>query len=225
MHLQRQVDKLNSLMRKIAEFVEVAVDQAMQSVEGRDESLARTVIANDARINRMEIDIEEECLHTLALYQPVAFDLRYVIAVLKINNDLERIGDHAVGIAEQAIFLSGEPPVDVVPFNLTGMAGRVRQMLRQALESMLNVDAELAQVVRQSDDEVDSIHRHMYEHVESAMRDYPQFISQLISLMSISRQLERIGDLCVNIAEDVIYLAQGDIARHGAQRGSGASTK
>jgi len=218
MHLQRQIDKLNTMISKLAEAVELAVDKAMQAVENRDEAGARVVIAEDQKINSHEIDIEEECLHTLALYQPVALDLRYVVAILKINNDLERIGDHAVGIAEQAIYLSGEPAIDAVPFNLTGMAARVRQMLRKAFEAMISVNAEQAQEVREADDEVDSIHRHMYEQVETAMRQHPDHIPQLVSLMSISRQLERTADLCVNIAEDVIYMAKGDIARHGAMR-------
>lgn len=213
-HLQRQIEKLKGMVRRQTETVEKAVEKATNAVEARDEALARQVIEEDGVINRTEIDIEEECLHTLALYQVVAFDLRYVVAMLKINNDLERIGDHAVGIAEQAIYLSGEPPVDVVPFNLTGMTSRVRQMLRRAFEAMINVDPDLAQSVRVADDEVDTIHRQMYEQVEAAMRDHPDSIAQLVNLMNISRQLERIADLCVNIAEDVIYMARGDIARH-----------
>ncbi|MBI1370096.1 MAG: phosphate signaling complex protein PhoU [Planctomycetes bacterium] len=213
-HLQRQIEKLKGMIRALSTAAEDAVDKAIMAVENRDAASAREVIEQDRKINEMEIDIEEECLHTLALHQPVAFDLRYVVAVLKINNELERIGDHAVGIAEQAVFLASEATIDSVPFNLTGMTVRVRQMLDQALEALINVDTNLAEFVRKSDDEVDAIHRQMYEQVEAAIRVHPEQVAQLVNLMNISRQLERIADLTVNIAEDVIYMARGDIARH-----------
>lgn len=213
-HLQRQIDKLKRQITTMGTKVEQALLRAMVVIERRDAGLADEVIKADHLIDQMEIDIEEECLQTLALYQPVASDLRYVVSVLKINNDLERIADMAENIAEQGRFLAAEPPVVPMPYDLTGMAERVRRMLGRALEAMLNSDSAIAETVRASDDEVDAIHRHMYEQVEAAMRDRPEQIPSLIHLINISRQLERIADLATNIAEDVIYTARGQILRH-----------
>jgi phosphate transport system protein len=213
-HLQKQIDKLKRQITAMGNLAEQSLLKAMVAVERRDAVVAEQVIAADGKVDQMELDVEEECLHTLALYQPVASDLRYVVSVLKINNDLERIADMASNIAQQAVFLASEPPVDPMPFDLVGMADRVRRMLARALEAMLNSDPELADTVRASDDEVDTIHRHMYERVEAAMRERPDRIPSFIHLMNISRQLERVADLATNIAEDVIYTARGKLVRH-----------
>jgi phosphate transport system protein len=212
-HLQRQIDKLKQHILTLGSNVERAVDTAIRAVNSRDPQLARQVIDGDTAIDQMEVDIEEACLHTLALNQPVAFDLRYVVAVLKINNELERIADMAVNIAEQAIFLADEPATEM-PFDLDGMFRQVTQMLRRALQAMVDVDTDAADWVRAADDRVDAIHRQMYEQVETAMRVNPADSPQLIHAINLSKQLERIADQCVNIAEDVIYLARGDILRH-----------
>ena len=217
-HLQRQIDKLKQVILSLGSQVETAVTHAIRAVENRDPGLARTVIEQDNEIDQVELDVEEECLHTLALHQPVAFDLRYVVAVLKINNDLERIGDLAVNIAEQAVFLSRESPVAAMPYDLPRMARHVRSMLKGSLDALVEVDAARAEGVREEDDKVDEIHREMYERVEAAVRADPGQAPQLIHLMNISRQLERIADLTVNVAEDVIYMARGEVLRHGGPR-------
>jgi phosphate transport system protein len=213
-HLQRQIEKLKEHIAQLGARVEQSLLLAMVCIERRDARLAEQVIAEDETIDRLELDIEEECLHTLALYQPVAADLRFVVAVLKINNDLERIADMAGNIAQQGKFLAAEPPLESLPYDLSGMADRVRDMLGRALRAMLQTDVDLAQSVRQSDDEVDAAHRRMYETVEEAMRRHPDRVPTLIHYMNISRQLERIADLAVNIAEDVIYTVQGRLVRH-----------
>lgn len=212
-HLQRQIDKLKWRILSLGSLVETALEKAIHAVDQRDAKLARAVVAGDEEIDQMEVDIEEECLHTLALNQPVAFDLRFVVAVLKINNELERIADMATNIAQQAIFLADEPPIDR-PFDLEAMAMHVREMLRRSLQSLVDVDAAMADRVRAADDKVDEIHRQMYEQVEAAMRESPQQVPQLIHMMNLSKQLERIADQTVNIAEDVIYMARGEILRH-----------
>lgn len=212
-HLQRQIDKLKWRILSLGALVERALENAIRAVEQRDINLAHQVVAGDEEIDQMEVDIEEECLHTLALNQPVAFDLRFVVAVLKINNELERIADMATNIAEQAIFLADESPIDV-PFELDTMSMHVRDMLRRSLQSLVDVDAAMADRVRAADDQVDEIHRRMYEQVEGVMRERPHQVPQLIHMMNLSKQLERIADQCVNIAEDVIYMARGDILRH-----------
>jgi len=212
-HLQRQVEKVKKLVIGLGEEVEQAVQRAVTAVETRDANLARRVIENDTVIDQMEIDVEEECLHTLSVYQPVAMDLRYVVAVLKMNNDLERIADCASNICEQVVLLSREKPVDIEPF-LDGMAEQVLHMMREALESLIAVDTDRAQRVIAADDRVDAIHRRMYELVETAMREHTDQIPQLIHLINISRQMERIADQATNIAEDVLYMAKGQILRH-----------
>src|SRR5690606_13703007 len=131
------------------------------------------VIEGDTKIDEMEIELEEECLHCLALDQPVAQDLRFVVACLKMNNDLERIGDLAVNLAEQAVFLAGEPRVKTPPFDIRGMGDRVELMLRKSLDAFVNQDPGEAQAVRDLDDEVDAIHRGMYDKVEEAIRNDP----------------------------------------------------
>lgn len=217
-HLQRQIEKLKRSIRSLGARAQSQLDSAMEAVANRDEELARRVIAEDEHINNMEIEIEEECLHTLALYQPVAFDLRYVVSVLKINNDLERIADQAVNIAQQATFLSEEEPLPIVPYDMEGMAERVQDMLRDALEALVEMDVTRADLVRAADEQVDAIHREMYESVEQAIQAHPEQARQLIHLMNVSRQLERTADLAVNIAEDVLYTARGDIIRHAGGR-------
>lgn len=213
-HLQRQIEKLKKMILSLGTMVEECLDGAIRAVDSRDTQLAHRVIQSDENINAMEIDVEEECLHTLALHQPVAFDLRYVIAVLKINNELERIADLATNVAKQAEFLIHKPKLTKVPYDLPRMVRMVKTMLHRSLDALVNIDPEVAKSVIAMDDEVDSIHRQMYQDVEQAIRDQPENLESLISLLSISRQMERIADHTVNIAEDVMYMALGEIHRH-----------
>ncbi len=217
-HLQRQFDKLKKLILSLGAMVEEALEASLRAVENRDAELADKVIAGDKKIDMMEIDVEEECLHTLALHQPVAFDLRYVVAVLKINNDLERIADLATNICEQAIFLAEHEVAAEIPYDMHGMSLKAREMVKRALDALVNVDPNTAQAVRDMDEQVDDMHREMYVQVERAIRDNPHQLTQHIHYLNVSRQLERIGDHACNIAEDVLYMAKGDIARHHVTR-------
>jgi len=213
-HLQRQFDRLKKMILSLGAMVEEAVDTALKAVESPDSDIAEQIIANDKRIDLMEVDVEEECLHTLALHQPVAFDLRFLVAVLKINSDLERIGDLAANMAERAgeLAQAGSPPSQ--PKDLMRMGRRVRTMLKKALDALVNVDPELAVEVQKMDDEVDQTHRAMYAEITEGIRADPNAAASYIRVLGISRQLERIGDHAVNIAEDVLYMARGDITRH-----------
>jgi len=157
--------------------------------------------------------VEEECLKLLALYQPVATDLRYIIAILKINNDLERVGDEAVNIAERVVFLAHQERFDI-PFDFQLMSDKTQAMLRNSLDALVNSHAGLAHQVGLADDEVDDLNRQMYVWVQRAIREHPERVEPLIHLLSISRHLERIADYATNIAEDVIYLIDGEIVRH-----------
>jgi len=163
-----------------------------------------------------EIDIEEECLKLLALHQPVAMDLRFIVAVLKINNDLERISDLAVNVAERAAFLAARPKIDA-PFDFLLMARKAQTMLRMSLDALVNWESSLASQVCAMDDEVDAINREMYNQVKDEIRKHPENLDALIHLLSVSRHLERIADQATNIAEDVIYMVEGKIVRHRAE--------
>ncbi len=215
-HLRREIDRLKRKLLALSAYVEESVQRAVKSVSERDEKLAQRVIETDFEIDEMEVDVEEDCLKILALYQPVAIDLRFIIAVLKINNDLERIGDLAVNIAERAVSLSKQARIDS-PFDFQTMAERVQKMLQKALDALVNGDEKLAREVLVSDDEIDEMNRQMYDSIKLGIRQSPENVDTLIQVLAISRNLERIADHTSNIAEDVIYMVDGDIIRHGVR--------
>lgn len=215
-HMKREIDKLKKMLLSLCGVVEESLRQAVESINQRDANLARKVIQKDVEIDHMEVDVEEECLKILALYQPVAIDLRFLITALKINNDLERIGDLAVNIAERSEFLARQPEVDV-PLDLEKMTEKTQSMLTKSLDALVNMDCDLAHQVCAADDEVDTMNRHMFQIVEDEIRAHPQRTEPLIHLLSASRHLERIADHATNIAEDVIYMVEGQIVRHRAE--------
>lgn len=211
--LVREVEKLKKMILSLSAVVEESVEKGVQSVIERSPKLAEQVIELDSRIDQMEVDVEEECLKILALHQPVANDLRYVIAVLKINNDLERVADIAAHIAERALSLSKHERIEI-PFDLTGMADKAQTMLRGALDSLVNLDPNLARGILAGDDEVDEMNREAFNRVEAAIVKRPDLVDPLMQVLSLSRYLERIADYATNIAEDIIYLTSGEIIRH-----------
>lgn len=213
LHLQKEIAKLKKKILALGTIVEEAVRKAVAALEKRDEKLAREVLDHDDDIDDAEIDLEEECLKILALYQPVANDLRFVIAVLKINSDLERIGDLAGSIAERAVELSRAGAAKT-GFDFKAMADKVQTMLRHSLDALVNVDARLAEEVRASDDEIDTIHRETYRFTQESIRKDIEHLEIYIHYNAISRALERIADHATNIAEDVVYMIAGDIVRH-----------
>jgi len=212
-HLQREIENLKRDILTLGAITENSVREATRAIKQRDEALARSVIAKDANLDQMEVEIEESCLKILALHQPVAIDLRFIIAVLKINNDLERVGDLAVNIAERALFLATGVEIDV-EFDFTKMAVKTQAMLKKSLDALVNLDARLAREVCASDDEVDAMNKQMYLMAQDGMRKYPDQVELLIHLLSVSRHLERIADHATNIAEDVVYMIEGEIVRH-----------
>ena len=212
-HLQREIDILKRKILSLGTAVEESVRDAVESLETRNVSLAKRVIDNDQNIDHNEIDVEEECLKILALHQPVAIDLRFIIAVLKINNDLERIGDLAVNIAERALFLAGVEKIDIA-LNFIDMAKKAQVMLKTSLDALVTIDVSLAKQVLAQDDAVDEENRRMYMQVQEGIKTHPDQMEALIHLLSTSRHIERIADHATNIAEDVIYMIEGDIVRH-----------
>jgi len=210
---QREIERLKKEILVLSAIVEESVQNAVRAIATRDSKLAQKVIGADSEIDQMEVDLEESCLKVLALHQPVAIDLRFIVAVLKINNDLERIGDLAVNIAQRANYLANKPKVNI-QLKLTEMADKTQIMLRKSLDALVNMNPALAKEVCNSDDEIDQMHEEMYRLVEDAIRANPDNIDILIQLLSVSRQLERIADHATNIAEDVIYMVTGIISRH-----------
>lgn len=219
-HLQKEIEKTKKMILALSAAVEEAVRKAIKAVETRDAGLAEKIIANDPTVDEMEVDVEEEVLKILALHQPVAIDLRFLVSALKINNDLERIGDLAVNLAERAIFLSSFTAA-ATRFDLRELAEKVQWMLRSSLDSLVNLDAALARKVCVMDDDVDEIHRGMYRKVEDAMVAHPEQAAVILNWLTVSRYLERIADHATNIAEDVIYMIEGEIVRHKPELGHG----
>jgi phosphate transport system protein len=216
-HLEHELERLKRQILSLSALVEESVRDAVLALERRDERLAQQVIERDVEVDQAEVDLEEECLKVLALHQPVAIDLRFIVAALKINNDLERIGDLAVNVAERAQYLAAHDPVEI-PFDFAAMAEKARNMVRVSLDALVNLDPHLAREVCAADDEVDAMNREMYLAVQRRILERPDQIAALIHLLSTSRHLERIADHATNIAEDVLYMVEGEIVRHRAEQ-------
>lgn len=213
LHLEREMNKLQNAMLLLCGTVEKSVAQALRALEQQDETIARQVIAEDNVIDQMEVRIEEEGLKILALHQPVAIDLRRIIAIMKINNDLERIGDYAVSIAKRQLELSGHPGYPA-EFRFDTMVQRVNQQLHRSVDALVKLDKELAWQVIEEDKEIDRINREIVQRAESAIAADATQAAMMLQIFSVSRSLERIGDHAANIAEDVLYLITGEIVRH-----------
>lgn len=223
-HFQRAIERIKTRLLVLSTKVEESVRHAVESVELKDAERAQQVIDGDDEIDDMEVEVEEECLKILALHQPVATDLRFLIAVLKINNDLERVGDLAVNIAERSQFLAKQAKTQVF-LDFPSMADKVQWMLQRSLDALVNTDPDLAREVCLADDEVDAMNRQMYGQVQEGIKEDVGDVETLIHLLSISRHLERIADLATNIAEDVIYMADGQIVRHRVEQYVGRSAE
>ena len=210
--LAREIVKLKEKLLLLGGIVEERYRQAVQALSDVDAALANEVIAGDREIDLMEVELEEECLKILALHQPVASDLRFIITVLKVNNDLERIGDLAVNIADVVLLLSAKTMG--VPFDFVEMATRTGTMFRDSLNALVDQNRTLALKVRADDDAVDALNEKNYTTVEKAIAKQPDRTDCLIKSLNASKAFERIADLSTNIAEDVVYLVDGAIVRH-----------
>ena len=214
MHFIHAIDNLKLMIAQITAKVEHSVHLAVNAVKERSVTIARNVIINDAEVNNMEIKIEEECLKILALYQPVAGDLRQVITILKINNEIERIGDLAVNIAERVPDMATYNLDKIENFEFDDMVDKVTEMLRKSLDSMTYYDVITAAEVIRLDDGVDEIHRDNYRKTREMILKHSQAADYYLDCLTVSRCLERIADSATNIAEDMIYLESGKIVRH-----------
>jgi phosphate transport system protein len=213
LHLQREIDKLKKHALSLCALVEDHVQMAVRSVLDRNPRLAEEVEQGDAEVDRREIEVEEDCLKILALYQPVAVDLRMIVAVMKINNDLERIGDLAVNIAHKATAFAADPEAEI-PIDLELMWRKAQGMLRDSVNSLIDMDVALAKDVCCRDAEVDRMKHDNRVKIEDLVRQDSSRVRPLLRIMAVSRNLERIADCATNIAEDVLYIAEGKIVRH-----------
>jgi phosphate transport system protein len=211
--LQRDLDKLQRDLLALASLVEGSIHKAILALSNRDARLAHEVINGDSQIDQEENHIDEECLKILALHQPVAVDLRRIAAAMMINTDLERMGDLAEEIAERAIHLATTPALPV-PDGLQRMTDLTTTMVHQALDSFVNLSTHQAHVVMRMDDEVDRYNTEIIQEIMQAMKGSPGLIEPGMSMFSAVRHLERIADHATNIAEDVVYLVEGEIVRH-----------
>ena len=214
-HIERQIESLKERILRVGTMVEEAISKSITALINRDVNLAQRVMANDEEIDRMEVEVEEECLKILALYQPVAADLRFVVAVLKINNDLERMGDLAKNIAKRVAQLAGQE-VDL-PAEIRSMAMQAQEMVKQCLDAVVRGDPALARQVREEDDVVDDGRQRIQRQVMAGIKADPENAESLLRINSVSKHIERIADMATNIAEDVVYMVEGDIVRHRAE--------
>ena len=208
----REVDRLKKRFLELGAMVEDRVRKACTLVESCDLSLAAEIINSDWQVDEMEIEIEEECLKILALHQPVASDLRLLVAIIKINNELERIADIAVNMAKRVQTISKDSTLSA-RFNYSKMSTTVLSMLKMSLDSLVSENADLARQVFIDDDEVDELRNQVYKKVVNQMNTEPGHAACLLNYYLLSRHLERIGDRATNIAEEVIYLVEGEIVR------------
>lgn len=212
-HLERDLNRLKKDILTMGAIVEGATNKAIDAMVNRNVELAEQVLAGDWEIDLKEIEVEEDCLKILALHQPVAGDLRYIVAILKVNNDLERMGDLASHIAKRAAVLAKQDPIGM-PDKFEELVKIVQGMVRDSLDALVRQDADLAMEVINRDDSVDELHMEIYRNLRDRMRTEKGIIDRAFYTISVCRHLERIADLAVNISEDIYFTVTGKIIRH-----------
>ena len=212
-HIDVELRRVQDELVRMAGLAEAAIGLAVKALVSRDAEIARQVIASDDAINTLEIEIDELCLRAMALYQPEAKDLRLLAMALKINNDLERMGDQAVNIAERTLELLKEPLLKPLS-DLPRMADVVQRMVKESLDAFVQQDAARARAVCRQDDAVDRYDDQLFRELLTYMRETPTAITRAVHLILVSRHLERIADHATNVAEDVIYLVEGKTIKH-----------
>jgi len=215
-HFVEELEQLKTKLLEMSSLVEAAIQRSILAVTQKDRGAAQEVFKNEARINTIELEIDEFAINLLALQQPMAADLRLIVAALKINTDLERMGDLSVSIAERAMSLMEEPVIKPM-IDIPHIAGLVQSMVRKALDAFVMRDSDLARSVLASDDAVDSLRTACYHELVSFMERDPQNIKPALDLLAVTRNLERLADHSTNIAEDVLFLVKGIDVRHHAE--------
>ena len=213
-HLQRDLDNLKREILAVGTLVEEAISKSLRLLKERNPALIDEIIEGDVAIDEREVEVEEECLKVMALHQPMAADLRFVIAVLKVNNDLERMGDLACNIARRTRHALVQPPSSRPLVDFTRMGGKVMDMVHASLDALVRQDADLARDVCRLDEEIDQAHRQTYDLLKQRMRENPDVVEEAVSALTVSRSLERIADLATNVAEDIVFMVDGEVIRH-----------
>jgi phosphate transport system protein len=215
-HFDQDLEVLKQTLLRMGGATEAIIQKSVEGLKRRDLALIEEVFADDRAIDRLEIDIEERCVSLLALRQPLATDLRFITAALKISNDLERIGDHAVNIAGCAKRLAGEAPLKPL-VDIPRMAELSVRMLREALDSFVRLDAPSARRILTQDDAVDDLNHQIFRELLTFMMEDRGTISRAMQLILVSRNLERVADLATNVAEEVVFVAEARIVKHHAE--------
>jgi phosphate transport system protein len=213
-HFHDQLSSLKEQLLGMSSKAEERTDMAVEALLTRDRDKASLVIAGDADLNRLEVAVEQAAVELLALQQPMARDLRFIIGAIKVSNDLERVGDHAVNIAESAIRLAEKPKISIRIPEIEVMARRARKMLSDSLDAFIRADGALGRKVCRDDDVVDSLHDSVFRVLLTHMMADPKTITPSLELLLVGRNLERIADLATNIGEDAVYLAEGKQIKH-----------
>lgn len=213
----RELSTLNKELLQLSAMVEERVRRAAQVIESKDKEVIQSIILSDYEVDEMEVEIEEHCLKILALHQPVASDLRFLVAVIKINNEMERIADIAVNIAMRMDNIAKFKHPEAVSYDFTTMTDKVGYMLKKSIDALINRDAQLARSIFFDDDTVDACRDRCYEDIKERIKNDPEHPGYHINTYLLARHLERIGDRAVNIAEEVIYLVEGTITRFNGE--------
>ncbi len=216
-HFDEELQKVKKNLLEMASLVDESITKALEALKNRDLKMASEVKEIDHRIDRFEIAIEDQCVELIARHQPVGTDLRFLIGVIKMNNDLERMGDHAVNISGSVAFLIEQPRIKPVS-NIWSMVVEVKKMLNDSVKSFMNNDAEMAQQVCERDNVVDEMRDETMRILLTYMLEQPDQIGSAIPLLLVAKNLERIADLATNICEDVIYIAQARVIKHHAEK-------
>ena len=215
-HFDQDLEALKEQLLRMGSRTEAVIQKAIEALKRRDDGLAREVFDDDRAIDRMEIEVDERCVGLLALRQPMASDLRFITAALKIANDLERVGDHAVNIAGNSLRLNTEPQLKPL-VDIPRMADMASAMLRDALDAFVRRDAATARRLVRRDDDVDNLNRQLFRELVSFMIEDPSTITRAMELILVARNLERVADLANNIAEEVVFIAEARIIKHQAE--------
>jgi phosphate transport system protein len=218
LHFREELDELQSQLLEMGGLVEAAIHNSIYALVERDETKAKEVMWNEALVNRKEIEIDDLATRLLALFQPMARDLRFITSVIKMNKDLERMGDLAVNITERAMTLMREPVLRPL-IDIPRMAELVESMVHRALDAFARADADMARAVLVADDDVDTMRDAVYNELLEFMRGERTTIDRAVALMFTAQNLERIADHATNIAEDVLFLVKGIDVRHHAESG------
>lgn len=216
-HFESELDRLKETLVRMAGLAERQVDLAVESLLERDVERAQQVMDGDQEIDELEMAVDNQAISLLALQQPMARDLRFITMAMKIGNDLERVGDHAVNIAEVLEYIAEAPRLPPLP-ELEEMTGLATDMLNDALDAFVRADASLARDIGRRDDRVDELHENVFRILLTHMMEQPRTIGAGIDLILVSRNLERIADLATNVAEDVVFMVEGKTIKHGSHR-------